>query len=129
MSNQRGIRSASQQENFLGYFGPLSLIMLLTLWAAGLIFGFTLLQFGAGDHVQLRGQAVSFYGLLYHSGETFFTLGYGDIVPISPGARASACTCSAASTSSCRRSRPPTSTASRSPRSGSTRRRTIWRRL
>jgi hypothetical protein len=83
----RRIRSANQQENFLGYFGPLSLIMLLALWAAGLIFGFTLMQFGAGDHVQLRGQSVSFYGLLYHSGETFFTLGYGDIVPISTIAR------------------------------------------
>src|ERR1700680_1777066 len=47
----RRTRSASQTENFLGYCGPLSLIVLLTLWAAGLIFGFTLLQFGAGGHV------------------------------------------------------------------------------
>jgi hypothetical protein len=83
----RRIRSAGRQENFLGYFGPLSLIFLLALWAAGLIFGFTLLQFGAGDHVQINGRPVSFYGLLYHSGETFFTLGYGDIVPVSKVAR------------------------------------------
>jgi hypothetical protein len=83
----RRIRSAGQQENFLGYFGPLSLIVLLALWASGLIFGFTLLQFGAGGQIQLKGQPVSFYGLLYHSGETFFTLGYGDIVPTSKTAR------------------------------------------
>ncbi|MCU1296916.1 MAG: hypothetical protein JWO91_1194 [Acidobacteriaceae bacterium] len=83
----RRIRSANQQENFLGYFGPLSLIVLLALWAAGLILGFALLQFAAGGHVQLNGQPVHFYGLLYHSGETFFTLGYGDIVPTSKVAR------------------------------------------
>src|ERR1017187_1216469 len=83
----RRIRSSGRQENFLGYFGPLSLIVLLALWASGLIFGFTLLQFGAGGHVQSSGQPVSFYGLLYHSGETFFTLGYGDIVPTSKIAR------------------------------------------
>ncbi|HZR56298.1 MAG TPA: potassium channel family protein [Terriglobales bacterium] len=83
----RRIGSPSKQENFLGYFGPLSLIVLLALWAAGLIFGFTLLQFGAGDHLQLNGQPVKFYELVYHSGETFFTLGYGDIVPTSKIAR------------------------------------------
>src|ERR1051325_2932347 len=44
------IKSTGRRENFLGYFGPLSLILLLGLWAVGLIFGFTLLQFGAGEH-------------------------------------------------------------------------------
>src|SRR5277367_5936141 len=77
------IDAPGRRENFLGYFGPLSLIFLLALWACGLIFGFALLQFGAGDHVQLNGQPVTFYLLIYHSGETFFTLGYGDIVPAS----------------------------------------------
>ena len=36
------IGSASRRENFLGYFGPLSLILLLVFWAFGLIFGFAL---------------------------------------------------------------------------------------
>jgi ion channel len=81
------IEAPGRRENFLGYFGPLSLIFLLALWACGLIFGFTLLQYGAGDHVQLNGQPVTFYTLIYHSGETFFTLGYGDIVPTSSVAR------------------------------------------
>jgi hypothetical protein len=81
------IAAPGRRENFLGYFGPLSLIFLLALWACGLIFGFTLLQYGAGDHVQLNGQPVTFYALIYHSGETFFTLGYGDIVPTSALAR------------------------------------------
>jgi len=81
------IGHSGRRENFLGYFGPLSLIFLLALWAGGLIFGFTLLQFGAGEHLQLNGQPVTFYGLIYHSGETFFTLGYGDILPTSAMAR------------------------------------------
>jgi len=82
------IKSPSQRENFLGYFGPLSLIGLLALWAAGLMFGFALLQFGAGEHVQLNNEPATFTRLLYLSGETFFTLGYGDIIPNSGMARA-----------------------------------------
>jgi hypothetical protein len=82
------IKATSRRENFLAYFGPLSLIFLLSLWALGLIFGFALLQYGAGEHVQLSNERITFGSLLYHSGETFFTLGYGDIVPISTAARA-----------------------------------------
>ena len=79
------IRTPSRQQSFLGYYGPLSLIMLLAFWAAGLIFGFALLQYGLGGHEQLGNEPITFARILYHSGETFFTLGYGDIVPISTG--------------------------------------------
>jgi len=72
----------ARREAFLGYFGPLSLIFLLALWAAGFIFGFALLQYGAGQHLHLGNEAVDFWVVLYSSGETFFTLGYGDVVPI-----------------------------------------------
>lgn len=82
------IKSSGRRENFLGYFGPLSLIFLLALWACGLILGFALLQYGAGEHVQLSNEPITFGRLLYHSGETFFTLGYGDITPTSTIARA-----------------------------------------
>jgi ion channel len=84
----RLIRVHSWRENFLGYFGPLSLILLLVFWAIGLIFGFALMQFGLGEHVRLGNEPITFGILLYHSGETFFTLGYGDITPVSPTARA-----------------------------------------
>src|SRR5579872_4779265 len=47
------IRTPSRRQSFLGYFGPLSLIMLLAFWAACLIFGFALLQYGFGGHEQL----------------------------------------------------------------------------
>lgn len=82
------IKSASRRENALGYFGPLSLIFLLALWAVGLVFSFALLQYGAGRHLQLNNEPITFARLIYQSGETFFTLGYGDIVPVSEIARA-----------------------------------------
>jgi len=84
------ISSRSRRESFLGYFGPLSLIVLLVFWATGLIFGFALLQYGAGQHVRISDETITFGTLLYHSGETFFTLGYGDIIPNSSLARAMA---------------------------------------
>jgi hypothetical protein len=84
----RHIRTVSRQQNFLGYFGPLTLILLLGFWASGLILGFALLQFGFGGHEQLGNEPLTFGRILYHSGETFFTLGYGDIVPTSGPARA-----------------------------------------
>ena len=84
----RHIKTASRQQNFLGYFGPLSLILLLGFWAAGLIFGFGLVQYGIGGHEQLNKEPLTFGKIIYHSGETFFTLGYGDIVPTSGAARA-----------------------------------------
>jgi hypothetical protein len=82
------IRKPSRQQSFLGYFGPLSLILLMGFWAAGLIFGFALLQHGVGGHEQLGNEPLTYGRILYHSGETFFTLGYGDIVPTSSWARA-----------------------------------------
>ena len=82
------IRANNWRESFLGYFGPFSLILLLVFWAAGLIFGFSLLQYGVGEHVRLGSEPITFGILLYHSGETFFTLGYGDITPVSGVARA-----------------------------------------
>jgi hypothetical protein len=81
------IRANNWRESFLGYFGPFSLILLLVFWAIGLIFGFALLQYGVGEHVRLGNEPINFGILLYHSGETFFTLGYGDITPVSGLAR------------------------------------------
>jgi hypothetical protein len=83
----RRIKTQSRREALLGYYGPLSLIVLLGVWAAGLVFGFALVQYGVGGHLTLLGAPTSFGVILYHSGETFFTLGYGDVVPSSGAAR------------------------------------------
>lgn len=81
------IKTLRRQQNFLGYFGPLSLIMLLAFWATGLILGFALVQFGIGGHEQLGSEPITFGRLIYQSGQTFFTLGYGDILPVTALAR------------------------------------------
>jgi voltage-gated potassium channel Kch len=81
------IKSQTRREAMLGYFGPLSLIALLGLWAGGLIFGFALLEYGSGARLYSQNLPITFPVLLYGSGETFFTLGYGDLTPISPVSR------------------------------------------
>ena len=83
----RLIRSGTRREAFLAYFGPLSLLFLLVIWAFGLICGFALLQYGVGEHVQLAGEKIGIATLLYLSGSTFFTLGFGDVTPVSGLAR------------------------------------------
>jgi len=84
----RRIKSANRREGFLAYYGPLSLIPLLGFWALGLIFGFACVQYGLGEHVSLGNETITFGKLVYLSGETFFTLGYGDITPNNGAARA-----------------------------------------
>jgi hypothetical protein len=82
------MREGTRRQSFLGYFGPLSLITLLAFWATTLIFGFALVQYGIGGHEQLGNEPITFGRILYQSGQTFFTLGYGDILPITAMARA-----------------------------------------
>jgi hypothetical protein len=84
----RHIKSANRREGFLAYFGPLSLIVLLGFWALGLIFGFACVQYGLGEHLTLANEKITFGKVVYLSGETFFTLGYGDITPNNAVARA-----------------------------------------
>src|SRR3984893_8457098 len=84
----RHINSPSRREGFLAYYGPLSLFPLLGFWALGLILGFTCVQYGLGEHLTLGNEKINFWKVVYLSGETFFTLGYGDITPSNGAARA-----------------------------------------
>src|SRR5580658_1665836 len=84
----RRIRSANRREGFLAYFGPISLFPLLGFWALGLIVGFACVQYGLGEHLTLGNEKITFAKVIYLSGETFFTLGYGDITPNNAVARA-----------------------------------------
>lgn len=77
-----------RKETYLSFFGPLSLLLLLIIWATGLIIGFAILQWGTGSALNVPGGTASFVEDLYLSGTTFFTLGLGDITPGSPFARA-----------------------------------------
>ncbi|HYL56024.1 MAG TPA: potassium channel family protein [Gemmatimonadales bacterium] len=73
--------SGHRRDAFLSFYGPLSLILLLALWAAGIVFAFGLLQWAAGSALTMTGGAPSFGADVYMSGTTFFTLGLGDVVP------------------------------------------------
>jgi len=70
-----------RQETWLSYFGPLSLLLLLSIWAGGLIFGFALLHLALGSAVLTIDGRSNFLTDLYLSGTTFFTLGLGDSLP------------------------------------------------
>jgi hypothetical protein len=83
----RVVSRAGQQENLLSYFGPLSLPLLLGFWALVLITGFALLYWAPAHALKTPEGAVSFAACLYFSGTTFFTLGLGDIVPVTSTAR------------------------------------------
>ena len=82
------IRSKRRKETLLSFFGPLSLIGLLAVWAASLVFGFALLHYGLGSHLSVDGETPGFATDLYASGTDFFTLGLGDVVPVTWTARA-----------------------------------------
>ena len=86
----QGIRPGRRRQLFLSVFGPLSLLMLMGLWALGLIAGFTLLHWSLGTPLSLvpAGGVPGFGDYFYFSGVTFFTLGYGDVVPQGGPARA-----------------------------------------
>jgi voltage-gated potassium channel Kch len=76
--------TGKRRNTFLSLFGPLSILVLISLWAVALIFGFALIHWALGTPLgsQVENPGLGIY--LYFSGVTFFTLGYGDITPIGP---------------------------------------------
>src|ERR1700676_1428323 len=81
------VPARKSRETLLGFYGPISLLLLIGVWAIGLVLGFGLMQFGAGSAVNVSGAPPGFWTDLYMSGTTFFTLGLGDVVPRSNLAR------------------------------------------
>lgn len=76
------MKRGQRRDTFLSFYGPLSMVLLLSLWAAGFVLSFALL------HQAVRNGGAAFWSALYLSGSTFFTLGYGDIVPNTPWEKA-----------------------------------------
>jgi ion channel len=77
----RQFPAGNRRENFLMVFGPLSLILLLAAWAAGLVVSFALLHWGLGSQMTAADGSHGLRTDLYMSGTTFFTLGLGDVTP------------------------------------------------
>jgi hypothetical protein len=77
----RSIFSGKRQETFLSWYGPLSLLLLLILWATCLVIGFALVHWSSGSIIKTPEGTAGFGTYLYLSGTTFFTLGMGDVIP------------------------------------------------
>lgn len=83
----RNIRNKKRREVFLSVFGPLSLLALLTVWAGTVVFGFGLLHWSLGSKIGPAAGHANLFTDIYFSGTTFFTLGLGDIAPLSAAGR------------------------------------------
>jgi hypothetical protein len=79
----RKMQPGNRREFYLSYFGPLSLLLLLILWAAFLMLAFALIQWGLNLPMNSLEKVTSFGTYLYMSGTTFITLGLGDVTPLS----------------------------------------------
>jgi nitrate reductase NapE component len=77
----RRMRPGKRRNTFLSFFGPLSVLFLISLWAVGLVTGFGMLQWALGSGLHSPDDRHGLGAYLYMSGVTFFTLGYGDVTP------------------------------------------------
>jgi hypothetical protein len=76
-----------KRETAFSFYGPLSLILLLIVWASAMVVGFALIYYSIGSPFVDATRRVGFRTDLYVSGTTIFTLGLGDVTPQSPWAR------------------------------------------
>jgi hypothetical protein len=79
------IKDEKRRETYLSMFGPLSLLVLLSVWAIGLVVGFAMLHWGLKLRMNVPNELAPFSTYLYMSGTTFFTLGLGDVTPLGLG--------------------------------------------
>ncbi len=83
----RRMHSGNRREFYLSYYGPLSLILMLAVWALVLVLSFALIEWGLSSPLNVPEKDVTFGTYLYMSGTTFVTLGLGDVTPMSGLAR------------------------------------------
>jgi hypothetical protein len=77
----RVVHASKRRERYLSFYGPLSLVFLIIVWAVGMIMAFGMVQWWAGP------LHTSFFQSVYMSGTTFITLGLGDVYPHTRPAR------------------------------------------
>ena len=78
---------ASERDNYLSVFGPLSLLLIFILWGCGLVVGFALLLWGIVASIHAPEGTPTLLSYIYFSATTFVTLGYGDLYPLTESAR------------------------------------------
>jgi len=76
------VNNERKRETMLSFYGPLSLVLLIVIWAGALVFGFALIFYALGSpFADPLGRTVGLRSDIYVSGTTLFTLGLGDVVP------------------------------------------------
>ncbi len=78
----RKMHPGNRREFYLSYYGPLSLILLLVIWAATLVLSLAMIEWGLSLPMNAPEKVLSFGTYLYMSGTTFITLGLGDVTPL-----------------------------------------------
>ncbi len=81
------VRDLRKRETVFSVYGPLSLILLLVMWAAGMILGYALIYYSMGSPFHDPQQNPTLRTDLYISGTTIFTLGLGDVTPLTRQSR------------------------------------------
>jgi len=76
------LKSENEIKTYLGVFGPISLIILISIWAVVLIFGFALTNFGIQTEIKSPHNTKDFMTYLALSGATFFPVGLADTYPL-----------------------------------------------
>ena len=80
----RKIDDEDRREGFLSIYGPLSLLTLLVFWVTMQVIGWGLVWWGyrSGIHT-----IDSLLESIYYAGVGFFTVGFGDVVPVASAPR------------------------------------------
>jgi|HubBroStandDraft_1064217.scaffolds.fasta_scaffold23265_3 uncharacterized membrane protein YhaH (DUF805 family) len=83
----RRLHDPRKRETALSFYGPMSLLLLLVVWAGTMVVGFALIYYALGSPLNDGAQRAGFRSDLYVSGTTIFTLGLGDVTPRNEWAR------------------------------------------
>jgi len=75
-------RKLKLRQALLVAFAPINFLTLISAWACLMIVGFTLIHWGLSTPLINSAEDGKFTSYFYFSGVTFFTLGYGDVVPL-----------------------------------------------
>ena len=80
----RKVDDEDQREGFLSIYGPLSLLTLLVFWATMQVVGWGLLWWCFRNGIQTLDSLLE---SIYYAGIGFFTVGFGDVIPIASAPR------------------------------------------
>lgn len=81
----RRVDDLERRETLLGIFGPLSFLIMLTVWVVGQLLGWALVWWGLRD--SFRTPIGDLAEAIYYSGATFFSVGFGDVLAAEGGVR------------------------------------------